>query len=108
VLAEYALGCCYYDGNGVTQDTIEAAKWFGKAAGQGHMYAQYDIGVCYLNGSGVPKDYIEAAKRLSLASSKGHPNAKKQLSAVEQSMTAGQIADAQILVREFKVNTTQD
>lgn len=33
--AQYMLGSCYEDGDGVIQDYIEAAKWYKKAADQG-------------------------------------------------------------------------
>jgi TPR repeat protein len=35
----YALGNCYLKGYGVFQDSVEAAKWFHKAAEQGHEEA---------------------------------------------------------------------
>ena len=38
--AEYALGICYRDGEGVPQDKAEAAKWLQKAAKHGHKDAQ--------------------------------------------------------------------
>lgn len=33
--AQYNLGFCYYNGNGVTQSYTEAVKWYKKAAKQG-------------------------------------------------------------------------
>ena len=37
---EFNLGICYKTGNGVTQSYSEAAKWYRKAADQGHAKAQ--------------------------------------------------------------------
>ena len=34
--AQYSLGLCYADGEGVAEDKAEAVKWFRKAAEQGH------------------------------------------------------------------------
>ena len=34
--AQYAIGSMYYLGKGVPKDYAEAAKWFRKAAAQGH------------------------------------------------------------------------
>ena len=38
--AQYCLGACYNNGEGVEQDFEEAAKWFRKAAEQGDEYAK--------------------------------------------------------------------
>lgn len=60
--AQYKLGNCYYNGNGVSEDKAEAVKWYRKAAEQGNVDAQYSLGNCYSNGYGVHKRYMEAAK----------------------------------------------
>ena len=38
--AQFYLGICYYYGKGVPQDHAEAARWYRKAAEQGHANAQ--------------------------------------------------------------------
>ena len=38
--ADYYVGMCYYEGNGVFQDYAEAAKYFRLAAEQGHKEAR--------------------------------------------------------------------
>ena len=43
------------NGRGVSKDEAEAAKWFRKAADQGHAAAQYNSGYAYDNGQGVPR-----------------------------------------------------
>jgi len=60
-------------GLGVTQDDVEAVKWFRKAARQGLAPAQYNLGISYFNGQGVVKDqaaavmwYRKAAGRQSM------------------------------------------
>jgi hypothetical protein len=47
-------------GLGVTQDDVEAVKWFRKAARQGLAPAQYNLGISYSNGQGMVKDPAEA------------------------------------------------
>ena len=69
--AQYNLGICYAAGQGVRQDDKEAAKWWRKAAEQGHTEAQHNIGSCYVNGQGVEQDYEEAVKWLRLSLAKG-------------------------------------
>jgi len=60
--AQFNLGCCYYNGEGVAKDDAEAVKWYCKAAEQGNAAAQYNLGVCYASSIGVPKDVAEAVK----------------------------------------------
>ena len=38
--AQFNLGRCYYNGEGVAMDRSEAARWFRKAAEQGYLPAQ--------------------------------------------------------------------
>ena len=38
--AQYNLGLCYYKGEGVAKDVVEAAKWYREAADQGYAEAQ--------------------------------------------------------------------
>ncbi len=89
--AQYVLGLCYENGDdvvkdqvgpiiwphktagkaqfnlGVVKDEVEAAKWYRKAADQGHLKSQYFIGLRYKAGIGVAKDEVEAYAYLSLA-----------------------------------------
>lgn len=58
--AEYNLGRCYQNGNGVQADQAEAVRWYRKASRQGHAWAQSNLGWCYLTGLGVPPDIEEA------------------------------------------------
>jgi hypothetical protein len=93
---QYKLGQAYYYGNGVTQnyveavkwwrkaaeqsfspaqyelgcfeeDNVEAVKWWRKAAEQGFSQARYELGCAYCNGEGVPQDYVKAYMWFSLA-----------------------------------------
>ena len=45
--AQYNLGVCYANGQGVAKDEVEAVKWYRKAAEQNYAAAQYNLGVCY-------------------------------------------------------------
>ena len=46
-VAQYNLGVCYDDGEGVEQDKQKAVEWYTKAAEQGLAEAQCDLGLCY-------------------------------------------------------------
>lgn len=53
--AQYTLGMCYLNGNGVKKDEKKAVEWFQKAAEQDHKDAQCQLGICYLNFIGIKK-----------------------------------------------------
>ena len=47
-------------GRGVDKNFIEAAKWYRKAAEQGHVKSQNNLGIMYEEGEGVPQDYTQS------------------------------------------------
>ncbi|MCH5177072.1 MAG: SEL1-like repeat protein, partial [Prevotellaceae bacterium] len=77
--AQYALGLCYYRGEGVQKNYAEAVQWFQKAAEQGHADAQRALGVCYYNGEGVQKNDAEAVKWFQKVAEQGHADAQYNL-----------------------------
>ena len=95
----------YANGNGVTKDKAEAARWYHKAADQGEAYAQYNLGICYANGEGVPKNYIESYKWFCLAAAGADERIKDiagRRDRLELQMSPEQIAEGQRLASEFK------
>jgi TPR repeat protein len=74
--AQYALGCCYNGDHGFPRDSVEAAKWWGKAASKGLADAQYCLGLSYYLGQGVPKDASEAANWWKKAAEQDHADAQ--------------------------------
>lgn len=70
--AQWKLGQCYFNGDGVEKNSDEAVKWFQKAADQGLVEAQYRLGLHYR----VNEDYKESAKWLKKAAKQGHANAQ--------------------------------
>ena len=71
--AQFSLGVFYDTGQGVTQDSAEALRWYRLAADQGHASAQCNVGVMYSDGLTVPQDYAEAARWFRLAADQGMP-----------------------------------
>jgi hypothetical protein len=65
----------FEDGLGVTQDFVEAAKWFRLAAEQGVAEAQYSLGFLFEKGFWVDKDPVEAAKWYRLAAEQNDQDA---------------------------------
>ena len=99
--AQYNLGHCYYNGEGVEKDFAQAAKWYRKAAEQNHASAQNNLGVRYANGQGVEKDYAEAYAWYNLAS-KTDENAAKNRDGLEKMMSQQQVAAGQKRTKELR------
>ena len=78
-MAQYNLGRCYYNGQGVDIDYPKAIRWFSAAALQGLKEAQYSLGVCYYNGDGVEQDNDKAAYWILKAADQGHKKAQELL-----------------------------
>ena len=70
---------------GVEQNYRKAAKWWRKAAEQGHKNAQYNLGLAYDNGKGVEKDHSAAMEWYHKAAEQGNKDAQNALDKVEQS-----------------------
>jgi TPR repeat protein len=77
--AQFRLGVCYENGEGVLQSNAEAAKWYRKAAEQGYAASECELGACYQLGFGVPKDEVEAVKWFRKAANQGHAVAQSCL-----------------------------
>jgi TPR repeat protein len=92
----------YRNGQGLTQDYAEAAKWFRKAAKQGEANAQCTLGMMYIIAQGVAQDYIEAYKFLKLAADQNHENAMTTLKEIRERMTDIEISEGNRRFGEFK------
>jgi TPR repeat protein len=77
--AEYQIGKCYQTGDGVKQDSIQAAKWFRFAAGQGLNEAQFSLGQCYFDGNGEERDVGKAVELWRQAADQGLAEAQFSL-----------------------------
>jgi TPR repeat protein len=77
--AQFNLGLCYYNGEGVPKDKKMAVYWFSKSAEQGYSEAQYNLGVCYYNGEGIPKDMKKAVYWFSKSAEQGYSEAQYNL-----------------------------
>ena len=79
VKAQTVLGMTYALGKATSQNDIEAAKWYRKAADKGFTIAQYELGIAYDNGKGLKKNYTEAAKWYRKAAEQGFIEAQTNL-----------------------------
>ena len=85
VKAQVELAEMYMKGDGVAQDSEEAAKLYAKAARQGNSTAQLSLAGLYERGDGVRQDDEKAARWLYRAAAR---------------MQAGETERAQQIVRE--------
>ena len=60
-------------------DPVEASKWFGKAAAQGHMEAQFYLAAALEKGLGVKQDFAEAAAWYRKSAEQGSASAQINL-----------------------------
>jgi len=72
---QFNLGLSYYNGEGVTKDSMEAVYWWRKAAEQGFAKAQNNLGFSYMIGLGVEKDPTQAVYWWRKAAEQEHSNA---------------------------------
>jgi hypothetical protein len=57
---QFSQGVKFASGAGATQDYLQAADWYRKAATQDHGLAQFNLGTMYALGQGVAKDVAQA------------------------------------------------
>ncbi len=79
---QYGMGVMYDIGEGVSQNSKEAAKWYRLAAEQGSADAQNNLGAMYEAGEGLPQDYDEAVKWYRRAAEGGNFDAPNNLGAL--------------------------
>lgn len=76
VEAQYTLGHMYYEGIGVEQNYLEAAKYYALSAEQGSADAQYILGIMFDRGLGVSQNYEKASIFYQLAANQGFSEAQ--------------------------------
>lgn len=74
--AQYMLGVCYENGQGVEKDFSTAFGYYELAASQGNAEAQYKLGECYYFGRGVEKNRSEAFMYYKKAADQGNVDAQ--------------------------------
>ncbi len=81
--AQYYLGrLYYYEELGLRRNYRSSARWFRRAADQGHAAAQYKLGGMYFSGRGVPPDDRLAIRWWRHAAEQGHGESQNNLGAL--------------------------
>jgi TPR repeat protein len=101
--ARQELGRRFEQGDGVTKDYVEAAKWYQKAAEQNYAPAQYNLGVMYQNGGGVTQDVMEAFKWFSLAAAQGNADAATNRDNLAGALTPDQETESSWRIALFQI-----
>ena len=68
---QFDLARLYHEGRHLQKDIAQAAKWYRKAAAQGHTPAQINLAMMYIGGDGVKVDLAEARKWFTQAADQG-------------------------------------
>lgn len=89
-------------GRGLPQDYHEALRWCRLAADQGHGGAMFTIGTYYEKARAVSRDVVQAHRWFNLAAAYGHHNGATRRDRLALDMTPAQIAEAQLLARNWK------
>ena len=77
--AQYDLGSCYWNGNGVATNLNEAFYWYKKSAENGNYNGENALGNCYNWGKGVEQNYTLAMDWYLKAAKKNHHYAQYSL-----------------------------
>ena len=99
--AQYNLGVCYLNGQGVKQNYNEAFRWYKAAAEQGDACGFFNIGVCYQNGEVVKQDYKEAYYWYLIAYLNGYTYAEQNIYLIENILTDQQKQEVQKRVNDW-------
>ena len=77
--AQYKMGWCLFNGEGIQMNKEAAAIWLYYSAQQDHADSQYLLGECYLNGYGVQQNYLVGNNLMFKAAINGNINAHNRL-----------------------------
>jgi TPR repeat protein len=100
--AQFNVGLLYAKGLGVDADSREAARWYELAAEQDFAQAQYNLAKLYQAGDGVPRDLSLAYVWFKLAGASKYADARKRRKKVARELTPHELAQADLLAREWK------
>jgi TPR repeat protein len=80
--AQNDLGVLHQLGKALSQDDVEAARWYRRAAERNSVLAQNNLGWMYENGRGLERDYAGALFWYKLAAQNGNVAAQHNLASL--------------------------
>ena len=93
--AQYNLGLCYLNGDGIIQNDKNAFEWFKKAADHGYPHAECMVGLCYAFGKGVNQNDKKALEYFKKAANKDIAEAYYNLGWFNENGKGGLPADVE-------------
>ncbi len=103
----YRLCVLSDNGRGVPQNYHDALRWCHLAADQGHARAMFIIGAYYDKARVAPRDVVQAHRWYNLAAANGYEEGATWRDRLALDMTPAQIAEAQLLARNWKPKTQE-
>ena len=77
--AQCLMGLRFSSGSDATQDLVQAAEWYRKAADQNYPVAQFNLGIMLAEGQGVKRDDAAAIGWIRRAAQAGDAGAQYNL-----------------------------
>ena len=99
--AQFNVGLIHAKGLGTEADPEMAVRWYERAAEQGFPQAQYNLAKMYESGEGVAEDLVLAYVWYKIASTKKYADARKRRKKVAKRLTPHDVAQADLMVREW-------
>ena len=90
-----------FEKNESARNYRSAFQWYLQSARQGYRRAQHRLASMYARGTGVTQNYIKAYAWCKVSASQRSRRALLKLKKIEQHMSAGQIAIARKLSRQY-------
>ena len=77
--AQLSLALCYYNGNGVSKNMAECAKWLTAASELGNAEAQWRLGYFLIEGIGISKNFEKGKMWIQKSAAQGEDTAIEML-----------------------------
>ncbi len=75
-VSQFELSIRYLTGRGFKADTLKAAYWTKKAAGQNHLLARFNLGIFQFNGWGTEWNPFDSYRNFRFAAERSMPDAQ--------------------------------
>lgn len=101
-VAMHNLALYYLQGRGGPRDDAMAARLLRRAANGGVVDSQFNLGLLYETGAGVDRNLVEAYRWFQTAAHGGDLNARARAVALEERLSAKELASVDRLVGGFR------
>lgn len=99
----FMLGCCHYEGLGISKNQQKGYYWYEQAAKHGDKTSQITLGKRYMEGKDVAKDLQKAIYWYEKAANQEDEEAKKILAELKTKNARPQVNRLKLLPRKTKL-----